>query len=114
MLFRSGKKIYAFCGIGNPDAFFQTLSELALNIVGKRVYNDHYRFIESDIIEICSDSRGKKAELIITTQKDWVKTALPYIGKFDIPIAYLAVELEFIDGRQDIINLIENAIKKYV
>jgi tetraacyldisaccharide 4'-kinase len=110
----AGKRLYAFCGIGNPDAFFQTLSELALNIVGKRVYNDHHRYTESDIVEICQDCRYKKAEMIITTQKDWIKAALLCIEKFDIPIAYLAVELEFIDGQRDIVTLVENAIKKYV
>lgn len=110
----AGKRLYAFCGIGNPGAFFQTLSELALNIVGKRVYNDHHRYNESDIVEICQDCRYKQAEMIITTQKDWIKAALLCIEKFDIPIAYLAVELEFIDGQQDIVTLVENAIKKYV
>ncbi|MCX5633343.1 MAG: tetraacyldisaccharide 4'-kinase [Phycisphaerae bacterium] len=110
----AGKRLYAFCGIGNPGAFFQTLSELALNIVGKRVYNDHHRYTESDIVEICQDCRYKQAEMIITTQKDWIKAALLCIEKFDIPIAYLAVELEFIDGQQDIVALVENAIKKYV
>jgi tetraacyldisaccharide 4'-kinase len=108
------KKLYAFCGIGNPDAFFQTLDELALNIAGTRVYNDHHMYTDSDIAEICEDSRYKQAEMIITTQKDWVKTALLCIEKFDIPIAFLAVELEFIDGRQQIIALVEDAIKKYV
>jgi tetraacyldisaccharide 4'-kinase len=110
----AGKRLYAFCGIGNPDAFFQMLDKLALNIVGTRVYNDHHRYTESDIAEMCQDGRYKQAELIITTQKDWIKTALLCIEKFDIPIAYLAVELEFIDGRQNIIALVESAMKKYV
>ena len=108
------KKLYAFCGIGNPSAFFQTLDELALNIVGTRVYNDHHRYTDSDIAAICEDGRYKQAEMIITTQKDWVKTALLCIEKFDIPIAFLAVGLEFIDGQQEIIALVEDAIKKYV
>ena len=108
------KKLYAFCGIGNPNAFFQTLDELALNIVGTRVYNDHHTYTDSDIAAICEDGRYKQAEMIITTQKDWVKTALLCIEKFDIPIAFLAVGLEFIDGRQQIIALVEDAIKKYV
>jgi tetraacyldisaccharide 4'-kinase len=108
----AGKRLYAFCGIGNPDAFFQTLAELALNIVGTRVYNDHHRYTESDIAEICRDGRHKQAEMIITTQKDWIKTALLCIEKFSIPIACLAVELGFIDGQQDIIALVEDAVKK--
>jgi tetraacyldisaccharide 4'-kinase len=108
------KKVYAFCGIGNPDSFFQTLEELALNIVGTRVYNDHHSYTDSDIEAICRQGRYQQADMIITTQKDWIKTALLCMEKFDIPIAHLAVELEFIDGRQEIINLIESAMKKYV
>lgn len=106
------KRIYAFCGIGNPDAFFETLSELALNIVGKKVYNDHHRFLQSDIIDICSDSRGKKTDFVITTQKDWIKTASLKIEEAQIPFAYLAVEIEFISGQKEIIALIEEALKK--
>jgi tetraacyldisaccharide 4'-kinase len=106
------KRLYAFCGIGNPEAFFQTLSELALNIVGKRVYNDHHRYAESDIVEICHDAKLKQAEMIITTQKDWIKTVLLCGEKVDIPVAWLAVELEFVEGRQEIITLIESAVKK--
>jgi tetraacyldisaccharide 4'-kinase len=108
------KRVYAFCGIGNPDSFFQTLEELALNIVGTRVYNDHHSYTDSDIEAICRQGRYQQADMIITTQKDWIKTALLCMEKFDIPIAHLAVELEFIDGRQEIINLIESAMKKYV
>jgi len=52
--------------------------------------------------------------MIITTQKDWIKTALLCIERFDIPIAWLAVELEFIDGQEEITALVENAMKKYV
>lgn len=110
----AGKKLYAFCGIGNPDAFFQTLEELSLNIVGARVYNDHHRYTDTDIAAICQDGRYKQADMIITTQKDWIKTALLCIDKFDIPIAFLSVELEFVSGREEIINLIESAMKKYV
>ncbi|OHB59418.1 MAG: tetraacyldisaccharide 4'-kinase, partial [Planctomycetes bacterium RBG_13_44_8b] len=105
------KKLYAFCGIGNPDAFFKTLDELALNIVGTRVYNDHHGYTALDIETIASEAKYKQAEMIITTQKDWLKTALLCMEKFDIPIAFLAVGLEFADGQQEITTLIDKAIK---
>jgi hypothetical protein len=52
--------------------------------------------------------------MIITTQKDWIKTALLCIEKFDTPIAYLAVELVFTAGQQDIVALVGGAMKNYV
>jgi len=110
----AGRKIYAFCGIGNPDAFFQTLSDMALNIVGTKVYNDHHKYTDADITAIYEDARYKQAELVLTTHKDWIKTALLCIDKFEIPFAAMLVELAFIDGQEKIIALVNKAIEKYV
>ncbi len=108
-----GKKIYAFCGIGNPDAFFQTLTDMALNIVGKKVYNDHHLYINDDIEAIYEDARYNKAEFVITTHKDWIKTALLSMDRFQIPFAAMMVELDFVDGKENIIALVDKAIEKY-
>jgi len=108
-----GKKIFAFCGIGNPGAFFQTLSDMALNIVGTKVYNDHHRYTNDDIAAIYEDARYKKAQFVLTTHKDWIKTALLSIDKFQIPFASLMVELDFVEGQEKIIALINKALEKY-
>jgi len=110
----AGKKIYAFCGIGNPDAFFQTLTDMALNIVGTKVYNDHHVYTNDDIATIYEDASYKKAEFVLTTHKDWIKTALLCIDKFQIPFAAMLVELEFVEGQEKIIALVNKAIEKYV
>lgn len=107
----AGRKIYAFCGIGNPDAFFQTLSDMALNIVGTSVYNDHHRYTTDDIAAIYEDARYKQAEYVITTHKDWIKTALLSVEKFQIPFAALMVELEFVEGQEKIIALVNKALE---
>ncbi len=106
------KKIFAFCAIGNPEAFFQTLTELSLNIVGTKVYNDHHRYSQADINDIYEQAKYCRAEVIVTTQKDWTKTTLLSIEKFDAPFAYLVVELEFIEGKEKIIGLIEKTIEQ--
>lgn len=109
----AGRKIYAFCGIGNPDAFFQTLSDMALNIVGTKVYNDHHKYTESDIAAIYEDAKYKQAQFVLTTHKDWIKTALLCIDKFEILFAALLIELEFIDGQEKIISLVDKALEKF-
>jgi len=110
----AGKKIYAFCGIGNPDAYFQTLKDMSLNIVGTKVYNDHHVYTNEDIAAIYEDAQYKKAEFVITTHKDWIKTALLCTEKFQIPFAALLVELEFMEGQEKIIALVDKALEKYV
>ena len=106
------KGIFAFCGIGNPEAFLDRLKEHGMNVVGSRVYNDHHHYTESDFAEIRQQALSLGAEMILTTEKDWVKTALG-AGKFtDILFAYLAVELEFVDGRDKIEGLIDGVLNK--
>ncbi len=107
-----GKKtVFAFCGIGNPEAFFGTLANLKLNIAGTKVYDDHYRYTSDDIRDIYEEARYNDAEIILTTQKDWTKMVHRLPTEKDITFAYLAVELKFIRGEDEIRQLIESTLE---
>jgi tetraacyldisaccharide 4'-kinase len=103
------KKVFAFCGIGNPDAFLNTIRSTGANLVGSKIYNDHYHYTNSDIDDIHSQANHLGADLILTTQKDWTRTTLPASVKKDIPFAYLAVEIKFTSGEDKLKQLIEDA-----
>lgn len=105
------KKIFVFCGIGNPNAFLSMLKELGLDIVGSRIYNDHHCYSGDDLNDIYEQARYLDADIIVSTQKDWVKTALLSRENKDIDFAYIAIELQFIEGQQEIINLISNTLE---
>ena len=104
------KNIYAFCGIGNPGAFFDTLVGLDLKIIGTKTYNDHHHYTEADITDIFEESRYLNADFVLTTQKDWVKTALLAAQNIKIPFAYLVVKLDFIEGEDRIAELIDRIV----
>lgn len=114
-----GKKIFAFCGIGNPDAFFTTIKALSANLVDCRIYNDHHQYTNNCLADICEEAKKLKADLVLTTQKDWFSSPLSAIDhtsneqsaiKYGIPFAYLAIELKFLSGQDKITNLIEDAL----
>ena len=67
------KKIFAFCGIGNPDAFLDTIRKLGANLAGSKVYNDHHHYTHNDIADIQKEDGYLSAYLIMTTQQDWSK-----------------------------------------
>jgi len=110
------KKIFAFCGIANPDAFLNTIKNIGANLVGSKIYNDHYHYTDSDIARILEEARHLKADLILSTQKDWfsspafaeASSVIP--AQAGIPFAYLAIELRFISGEDKITQLIEDAL----
>ena len=104
------KKIFAFCGIGNPDAFLNTIRNTGANLVGSKIYNDHYHYTNDCLADIYEQARCLKADLILTTQKDWTRTALLTSAKKDIPFAYLAVEIKFLTGEDKLKQLIEDAL----
>ena len=113
------KKIFAFCGIGNPDAFLSTIKNTGANLVGSKIYNDHYHYTDDCLADIHEQARHLKADLILTTQKDWFSSPLSAIcntsneqraARYDIPFAYLAIELRFISGEDKITQLIEDAL----
>jgi len=104
------KVIFAFCGVGNPDAFMNRLKEYGLNVVGSKVYSDHHDYSSEDISGIYDEARKRGADLILSTEKDWVKSSLLVPRDDDIIFAYLAVELEFIDGVDKIEALIDKVV----
>jgi tetraacyldisaccharide 4'-kinase len=105
-----GKKVFAFCGIGNPEAFFGTLDALECKPVGSDVYDDHYRYTQHDLADISAKADRLGADLILTTQKDWTKIAgLPSRGK-GTPLGYLSVEIQFTAGLDQLTSLIQKTL----
>lgn len=105
------KKIYAFCGIGNSEAFFNTLKTLDSNLVGSRVFNDHYHYTDGDIADICKQAKDCEAEMILTTRKDWTKIARLILANNDMLFASLVIKIEFLSGEDKLIDLIENTLE---
>lgn len=105
------KKIFAFCGVGNPNAFLSRLGEFGLDVLGSKVYNDHHNYTLGDVENIYKQARELEADLILSTQKDWVKTTLFSQKNDDILFAYLALELEFIDGAEKIEALVDRVVR---
>ena len=106
-------KIFVFCGVGNPNAFLNRLEEFNLNIKGSKIYNDHHEYTKKDISDIYEQAKELEVDLILSTQKDWVKTALLLSRNENIIFAYLALELEFIEGVGKIEALVDKTIKSF-
>jgi len=106
----SNKNVFAFCGIGNPDAFFKTVKGVGANLVGWKVYNDHYHYADRDIIDIWERARHLSCDWILSTEKDRTKVAGLHFCETDIPFADLVVELKFLTGEDKLADLIHEAL----
>jgi tetraacyldisaccharide 4'-kinase len=104
-----GQRIFAFCGIGNPPSFFHTVEHAGGVLVGSAAYDDHYRYAGRDLERIYRKAAGRKASLILTTQKDWTKIA-PLASPGEPRLACLAVELQITAGAERLTALIDRVL----
>ena len=105
-----GKRVCAFCGLGNPVAFFDTVRRVGGVLVGCRVFDDHHAYTSGDLSQIRRLAAEQKAEYIMTTQKDWTKVEPLLSAPGDPPMAYLAVEMEFVSGGEQLTGLIDRVL----
>ena len=76
-----GLNVTAFCGIGDPDSFKELLGTMNVYISDFIAFGDHHDFNRDDLSNIMNRFEETKAELIITTEKDFAR--LKYSSKKD-------------------------------
>jgi tetraacyldisaccharide 4'-kinase len=64
------KKLLAFCGLGQPEQFFEDLGRQDLTIVDTLTFPDHHRYGRRNVREILMRAGARGAEALITTSKD--------------------------------------------
>jgi len=60
----------AFCGIGNPAAFFYDLRRWGLSVAGERTFGDHHHYTPSDMKKLERRADAAGADALICTEKD--------------------------------------------
>jgi tetraacyldisaccharide 4'-kinase len=68
-----GRKVAAFAGLANNDRFFSTIESLGATIVARRSFRDHATYGKSVVESLLEMKRNSGADLLVTTEKDWVK-----------------------------------------
>jgi tetraacyldisaccharide 4'-kinase len=61
---------FAFCGIGNPDAFFRDLTVWGIPVSGQAIFADHHRYTMGDVDRIKKEGIRSGANAFVTTEKD--------------------------------------------
>lgn len=91
-----GRRVAAFCGIGNPTAFRRTLERCGCQVVAWRAFPDHHAYPPSDVAELARWADASPAEAVLCTHKDLVKLQCTALGSR--PLAALVIGLEIVAG----------------
>ena len=72
----------AFCGIGDPDSFMETLTNLSINVLESIHFKDHQQYDRRTINKLKSLLNRNNQTVFYTTQKDWVKLPYSFLKKY--------------------------------
>ncbi|MCK4934993.1 MAG: tetraacyldisaccharide 4'-kinase, partial [Simkaniaceae bacterium] len=107
------KKAGVFCGLGHPASFQATVESCGIQIVDFLRLQDHIAPKEKELKELLSKAQAKGGELLLCSEKDWVK--LPNCVKCNFPIKYIDVTFQIISGKKhyntfksDVLKLLNN------
>ena len=92
-------RVAAFCGIGNPEAFWAGLDPVA-----HRAFRDHHRYDDDELMELAGWADRHEADLLLTTRKDLVK--IPHTQLGQTPLWAIDIGVEWISGQ----GILEEAV----
>jgi tetraacyldisaccharide 4'-kinase len=95
----AGRRLAAFCGIGNPAAFRHALAAAGGDVVSWREFPDHHRYAAADRAELARVAAASAAELVVCTEKDLVKLPVETLG--ERPLWALAIDMQILAGREE-------------
>jgi 3-deoxy-D-manno-octulosonic-acid transferase len=105
-----GLRSIAFCGLGNPEAFWNTLAELGVNVGERYEYGDHHRYKPSEIRRLAQRGRDLGMEALLTTSKDSVNL-FPGIESMIAPLKLYWLEIGIdIERHEELLSLISSRI----
>ncbi len=100
-------RVVAFCAVGNPSSFFESLQRAGYEIAAERSFADHHVYSQDEIDSVIRLARNVGSDVLITTDKDAVKLrALA----FSIPCYVAEIEIA-IDDAESFVQLILEAVK---
>jgi tetraacyldisaccharide 4'-kinase len=109
-LVRSKHHAVAFCGLGNPRAFWRTLRKMSIQPLEQYDFDDHHQYRPAEIRRLAQRARDIGAEMLLTTAKDQVNLDPGYPAILqNIRLCWLEIRTE-IEGREELLRMMRRVI----
>jgi len=92
----AGRRVAAFCGIGNPAGFRHTLTTLGCQVVAWHSFPDHHAYPVDDMPVLTQLAAG--VEFVVCTKKDLVKLRCSQLD--GVGLWAVAIEMRFLSGQE--------------
>jgi tetraacyldisaccharide 4'-kinase len=123
VLSKNNVKATAFCGIGDPASFRKLLENIKVEVVDFIEYPDHHNYENKDIRTIIDKFKANKSEVILTTQKDFVRfkysrdiyqEGINVVKELvhETPFYFAKIELKFVQNEDILFERLAGIIKE--
>jgi tetraacyldisaccharide 4'-kinase len=91
-----GRRVAAFSGIARNHRFVAGLHRFGIDLAAHLSFPDHHWYTDADLRRIQRTARESRAEMVATTEKDWVRV----FRRIDwpMPVVVVSVEIGFSRG----------------
>jgi tetraacyldisaccharide 4'-kinase len=87
----AGRPVHAFCGIGNPEAFFRDLRLWGFDVVRESVFLDHHVYRDLRF------AHGGEASALVTTEKDAMNLEGLDLAAAGVPVLACCTRFELVN-----------------
>jgi tetraacyldisaccharide 4'-kinase len=106
-----GRRVGAFCGIGNPESFWRTLASLGVDVVFRWSFADHHSYNPTELQRVAHQARLHGAEILVTTEKDRVNCP-SHLERAIAPLDLVWLEIEVeLEEESAFLDLLENSLQ---
>jgi tetraacyldisaccharide-1-P 4'-kinase len=99
----AGKRVLAFCALARPQAFFQSLTNFNVTVVGTHSFPDHHWYTKKDLQKLQEEGERLSCDLLLTTEKDLVKL-LEFKEMLRQPILAPTLTTSWVGGRPNYLS----------
>ncbi|HKB68795.1 MAG TPA: tetraacyldisaccharide 4'-kinase [Pyrinomonadaceae bacterium] len=97
--------VAAFCGVGNPESFFNQLRQEGCTPVFTRSFSDHHDYLQAELNQLTKEAKNHGATGLMTTAKDALKLASL---ELELPCYVLEIKIS-IDDETGLMKMIRAA-----
>ncbi len=107
------KRVLAFSALGNPTSFEQSIADIGAEVVDAVRYPDHHDYTMAEMQHVMQRAVDRDVFALVTTEKDAVKIPSEFIhSDRPLPVYVLGIEVRFVDGYQELMDLIQTVAER--
>jgi 3-deoxy-D-manno-octulosonic-acid transferase len=87
------RRVAAFCALGNPQGFWNTLIQMDFHVVFKWSFPDHHVYQPAELKRLALQAQNAGADMLVTTEKDRINFPAEFAAMVaPLEIAWLEIE----------------------